>query len=182
MKNQTNLLLFLFLSLVIAGCSSTRGLKPGQILYTGAKVKINPDTSSKIDDEKYVRTTLEGKTRPKPNKSILGFKYKLFFYNLAGEPKKPKGFKHWLRTKLGEPPVLLNDVKIQYNNDVLTSYLISQGYLQSVVTGDTIVKGKKGHAEYTALTGERYKINSISFPKDSGITWEYIDVSDGIGF
>jgi outer membrane protein assembly factor BamA len=156
------------LCLVVAGCSSTRGLKPGQILYTGASVKINPDTSSKIDDEKFVKTTLEGKTRPKPNSSILGFKYKLFFYNLAGEPKKPKGFKHWLRTKLGEPPVLLSEVKIKYNNDVLTSYLISQGYLQSVVTGDTIVKGKKGRAVYTALTGQRYKINSISFPKDSG--------------
>jgi outer membrane protein assembly factor BamA len=168
MKNLSRLLTFIFLCLVVAGCSSTRGLKPGQILYTGASVKINPDTSSKIDDEKFVKTTLEGKTRPKPNSSILGFKYKLFFYNLAGEPKKPKGFKHWLRTKLGEPPVLLSEVKIKYNNDVLTSYLISQGYLQSVVTGDTIVKGKKGRAVYTALTGQRYKINSISFPKDSG--------------
>lgn len=168
MKTQIRLLSFLFLCVIAAGCSSTRGLKPGQVLYTGADVKINPDTSAKIDDEKYVKNTLEGKTRPKPNKSFLGFKYKLFFYNLAGEPKKPKGFKHWLRTKLGEPPVLLQDVKIQYNNSVLTSYLISQGYLQSVVTGDTIVKGKKGRAAYTALTGQRYKINSISFPKDSG--------------
>lgn len=168
MKNQTRLLTFIFLCLVVAGCSSTRGLQPGQILYTGADVKINPDTSAKIDDEKFVRTTLEGKTRPKPNKALLGFKYKLFFYNLAGQPKKNKGFKHWLRTKLGEPPVLLSEVKIKYNNDVLTSYLISQGYLQSVVTGDTIVKGKKGKAVYTAMTGQRYKINSISFPKDTG--------------
>jgi outer membrane protein assembly factor BamA len=168
MKNQNNFLAFIFLCLVVAGCSSTRGLKPGQILYTGADVKINPDTSAKIDDEKFVKTTLEGKTRPKPNSSILGIKYKLFFYNLAGEPKKPKGFKHWLRTKLGEPPVLLSEVKVKYNNDVLTSYLISQGYLQSAVTGDTIVKGKKGRAVYTAMTGQRYKINSISFPKDTG--------------
>jgi outer membrane protein assembly factor BamA len=168
MKNQNKFLAFIFLCLVVAGCSSTRGLKPGQILYTGADVKINPDTSAKIDDEKFVKTTLEGKTRPKPNSSILGIKYKLFFYNLAGEPKKPKGFKHWLRTKLGEPPVLLSEVKVKYNNDVLTSYLISQGYLQSAVTGDTIVKGKKGRAVYTALTGQRYKINSISFPKDTG--------------
>ncbi len=69
------------------------------------------------------------KTRPRPNKSILGLKFKLWVYNMAGEPKKPKGLKHWLRTKVGEPPVLLSDVKLKYNNDVLTSYLISQGYL-----------------------------------------------------
>ncbi|RZK79523.1 MAG: hypothetical protein EOO92_09165, partial [Pedobacter sp.] len=168
MKNQNKLLSFLILCLIAAGCSSTRGLKPGQVLYTGAEVKINPDTSAKIDDEKYVKSTLEGKTRPKPNKSILGFKYKLFFYNLAGEPKKPKGFKHWLRTKLGEPPVLLQDVKLKYNNDVLTSYLISQGYLQSVVTGDTIIKGKKGHAEYTADAGAQYQISSVRFDSTHG--------------
>jgi len=154
--------------LFLAACSNTRYLKPGQILYTGAEVKINPDSSGKIDNEKTVKSTLEGKTRPRPNKSILGIKFKLFVYNLAGEPKKPKGFRNWLRTKVGEPPVLLSDVKLKYNNDVLTSYLISQGYLQSVVTGDTVVKGKKGHAVYTAQTGQRYKINSISFPKDSG--------------
>ncbi|TKC03643.1 translocation and assembly module lipoprotein TamL [Pedobacter frigoris] len=161
-------LLFFFSSLIFIGCSSTRGLKPGQILYTGADVKINPDSSGRIDDQKSVKSALEERTRPRPNKSILGFKYKLFFYNLAGEPKKNKGIKHWLRTKMGEPPVLLSEVKIKYNNDVLTSYLISQGYLQSVVTGDTLVKGKKGKAIYTAVTGQRYKINSISFPADSG--------------
>lgn len=168
MRNQTRLFVLISFCLIVAGCSSTKNLKPGQILYTGADVRINPDTSGKIDDEKYVKGTLEAKTRPKPNKSILGFKYKLFFYNLAGEPKKPKGFRHWLRTKFGEPPVLLSDVKLKYNNDVLTSYLISQGYLQSDVTGDTIVKGKKGSALYTAVTGKRYKISSITFPKDSG--------------
>ncbi len=168
MRIPTRLLLFIFFCMVLAGCSSTRGLKPGQILYTGADIKINPDTSSKIDDEKYVKSTLKSKTRPKPNASILGFKYKLFIYNLAGEPKKPKGFRHWLRTKFGQPPVLLSEVKLKYNNDVLTSYLISQGYLQAEVTGDTVVKGKKGKAIYTALTGQRYKINSVTFPKDSG--------------
>lgn len=160
--------LFIFICLVWAACSNTKYLKPGQNLYTGAEVKINPDSSGRIDNEKDVKTTLESKTRPRPNKSILGLKPKLYIYNLAGEPKKPKGIKHWLRTKVGEPPVLLEQVKIQYNNDVLTSFLISQGYLQSVVTGDTVVKNKKAKAIYTANTGDRYKINSITFPKDTG--------------
>jgi len=156
--------------MVWAACSTTKGLKPGQILYTGAEVKINPDSSGKITNQKDVTASLESRARPKPNKAILGVKYKLMVYNLAGEPKKPKGFKHWLRTKFGEPPVLLSEVKLQYNNDVMTSFLISQGYLQSVVTGDTVVNGKKGKAVYSTATGERYKINSISFPTDtSGI-------------
>lgn len=168
MKKLIKPSLLIFLCLVWAACSNTKYLKPGQKLYTGAEVKINPDSSGRIDDEKEVKATLEDKTRPKPNKSIFGLKPKLYIYNLAGEPKKPKGFKHWLRTKVGEPPVLLSEVKLQYNNDVLTSYLLSQGYLQSLVTGDTIVKDKTAKAVYTANTGDRYKINSITFPKDSG--------------
>ncbi|MBT2563674.1 BamA/TamA family outer membrane protein [Pedobacter sp. ISL-68] len=176
MRKLTRPLLFLLACLVWAACSSTKSLKPGQILYTGAEVKINPDSSGKIDNEKQVKTDLEAKTRPRPNKSILGIKYKLGIYNLAGEPKKPKGFRNWLRRQ-GEAPVLLNDVKLKYNNDVLSSYLISEGYLQANVTGDTVVKGKKGKAIYTAVTGQRYKINKINFPPDTGVITKIINAN-----
>src|SRR5690606_7364370 len=131
-------------------------------------VKINPDSSSKIVNEKDVKKVLESKTRPRPNKSFLGIKFKLFFYNLAGEPKKPKGFRNWLKNKVGEPPVLMSELKLKYNNDVLKSFLISQGYLQAEVTGDTVIRRKKGKAIYTALTGPRYKINEVTFPADTG--------------
>ncbi|WP_406823889.1 BamA/TamA family outer membrane protein [Pedobacter sp. KACC 23697] len=166
--------LFILACLVWAACSSTKSLKPGQHLYTGAEVKINPDSSGKIDDEKQVKRDLESKTRPRPNSSILGIKFKLGIYNLAGEPKKPKGFRNWLRRQ-GEAPVLLNEVKLKYNNDVLTSYLISEGYLQASVIGDTVVKDKKGKAVYTAETGNRYKINKVTFPPDTGVLTKIIN-------
>jgi len=176
MRQLTRPFLFLLACLVYAGCSSTKSLKPGQILYTGAEVKINPDSSGRISDQKQVKADLESKTRPRPNKSFLGIKYKLAIYNLAGEPKKPKGFRNWLRRQ-GEPPVLLSEVKLKYNNDVLTSYLLSEGYLQAVVTGDTVVKGKKGKAIYTANTGIRYKINQVNFPPDSGALTKIINAN-----
>ncbi|WP_316818766.1 BamA/TamA family outer membrane protein [Pedobacter nyackensis] len=167
MKQLTRSGLFILACLTWAGCSTTKSLKPGQYLYTGADIKINPDSSTKIDNQKDVKEILESKTRPRPNKSLLGIKFKLGIYNLAGEPTKPKGgLRNWLR-KNGEPPVLLSEVKIPYNNAVLKSYLLSQGYLQSEVTGDTVINGKKGKAVYTAETGPRYKINSVTFPSDS---------------
>lgn len=167
MKQLTRSGLFILACLTCAGCSSTKSLKPGQYLYTGADIEINPDSSARIDNHKDVKEALEGKTRPRPNKSLLGIKFKLGLYNLAGQPKKAKGgLRNWLRRN-GEPPVLLSEVRIPYNNAVLNSYLISQGYLQSEVTGDTILKGKKGKAVYTARTGPRYKINSMAFAKDS---------------
>lgn len=174
MRQLIRPILFVLACLVWAACSSTKSLKPGQHLYTGAEVKINPDSSGKIDDEKQVKKDLESKTRPRPNSSILGIKFKLGIYNLAGEPKKPKGFRNWLR-KQGEAPVLLSEVKLKYNNDVLTSYLISEGYLQATVTGDTVVKDKKGKAVYTAETGNRYKINKVTFPPDTGALTKIIN-------
>lgn len=167
MKQPIKSSLFILVCLILGACSNTRYLKPGQTLYVGAAIKINTDSSVRIKDQKDVKNILKSKTRPKPNKKILGLRFKLSVYNLAGEPKKPKGIRHWLRTKIGEPPVLLSEVKLNYNNAVLKSYLISQGYLQSEVTGDTLVKDRKGTAIYTVNTGLRYKINSITFPKDS---------------
>ncbi|WP_316851032.1 translocation and assembly module lipoprotein TamL [Pedobacter agri] len=171
MRKLTRPILFVLACLVYAGCSSTKSLKPGQILYTGADIIINPDSSGKIDDEKQVKADLKSKTRPRPNNKI-----KLAIYNFAGEPKKPKGLRNWIRKK-GEPPVLLSEVKLKYNNDVLTSYLLSEGYLQAAVTGDTVVKDKKGKAIYTAVTGERYKINKVTFPPDSGVLTRIINAN-----
>ena len=168
MKKRIKISAFVLACSIIVSCSNTKYLKPGQILYKGAEVKINPDSAGKISDEKYVKKALEKKTRPRPNKSILGLKPKLLIYNLAGEPKKPKGIRNWLRNKVGEAPVLLSEVKLNYNNAVLKSYLISEGYLQADVTGDTVVKNKRGTALYTAVTGPRYKIDEITFPSDTG--------------
>ena len=168
MKKLIKPSLLVFVCLVWAACSNTKYLKPGQKLYTGAEVVINPDSSAKIDNQKDVKSDLESKARPRPNKSIFGLRPKLYIYNLAGEPKKPKGFKHWLRTKVGEPPVLLTEVKLKTNDAIMTSFLISQGYLQNVVTGDTVTKEKTGKAVYTVNTGIRYKIKSVTFPKDTG--------------
>lgn len=177
MKQPIKPIIFLFTCLVLASCSSTRRLKPGQNLYVGAEVKINPDSSVRINNQKDVKKTLESKTRPRPNKSILGFRYKLFLHNLAGDTVKPKGIGNWLKNKVGEAPVLLSEVKLRYNNDVLRSYLISQGYLQAQVSGDTTVKNKKGKAIYTANTGIRYKINSVTFPKDTGTLTRIINLN-----
>ena len=171
MRRYREIILIFICGGLLAACSTTKSLKPGQSLYMGASVKINPDSAGRIKDEREVRKTLESKTRPQPNKRFLGIPFKLLIYNLAGEPTKSKGIRYWLRNKVGEPPVLASEVKIKLNNDILSSYLLSQGYLQAIVTGDTVTKNRKTKAMYVANTGDRYIINRITFPSDSsGIT------------
>ncbi len=179
MKKLIKSLVLIGLCFVLGSCSNLKYLKPGESLYVGAEVNIKTDSAKRIDDQKAVKQSLEDKTRPKPNKTFLGLRPKLYIYNLAGEPTKPKGIRHWLRTKVGEPPVLLSQVNLKYNNSVLKSYLISQGYLQADVIGETVVKNKKGKAIYTASPGKRYKISQVTFPPDTGVLTKIINQYKG---
>lgn len=83
---------FVLLSLFFAlGCSNTKYLPEGELLYTGGSVTVK-DSVIKRKDRKALETEMEGLLRPKPNKQILGLRPKLWIYNIAGEPKKKKVF------------------------------------------------------------------------------------------
>lgn len=154
------------LLLIASGCSNTKYLPEGELLYTGGKVKVE-DTSITRKERKALQKEFKGLLRPKPNSKILGLRPKLFIYNLAGEPKREKGFRHWLRTKVGEPPVLFSQVDLQYNADVLQNYSENRGYFKTRTASDSTRRGKKASAEYTIKPGRQYKIREVIWPTDS---------------
>lgn len=126
----------------VVSCSNTRFLKEGQMLYTGAEVKIENDTISK-KEKKDLQSALEANLTPKPNSTFLGMRPKLYFYNIAKEPKKEKGFNYWLKYKVGEKPVLLGDVDREFNKDIIENYSENKGYFNARATYDTVSKIKK---------------------------------------
>jgi hypothetical protein len=77
--------------LFAAGCSNTKYLPEGDMLYVGGSVKVEDSLISK-KERKALESEMEDLLRPKPNRKILGMRVKLFFYNLAGEPKKRQRF------------------------------------------------------------------------------------------
>ncbi|MCW3109529.1 MAG: surface antigen, partial [Segetibacter sp.] len=118
---------------------------------------------------------LQGLLRPKPNSSILGIKFKLGLYNMAG---KSNNFINKFLRKNGQPPVLLSSLKLERNIEVLTNTLQNKGFFHASVTGDTVVKNKKARANYVANAGVQYKINEITFPQDSSAASQAIrDIS-----
>lgn len=158
---------FVFIcGLSLGACSNIKYLPKGEKLYIGAEVKIEGD-SIKRGEEKALRAELQGLLRPKPNTTFLGLRPKLFAYNIAGTPKKPKGLRNWLKNKIGEPPVLASAVDLQRNQEILQNRLENKGYFQTVVTGDTTSRNRKVKAEYVAVPGPQYRINAVNFPKDS---------------
>ena len=158
---------FIVLSLFFAfGCSNTKYLAEGELLYTGSSVKVK-DSVIKKKERKALEKELEVILRPKPNKKIFGFRPKLLIYNLAGKPKKAKGIRYWLRTKVGEAPILFSKVDLDYNASVLRNYTENRGYFKTRVSADSTAKNKRVSAEYTVWPKRQYKIKSVEFPADS---------------
>jgi outer membrane protein insertion porin family len=165
------LILVVALPLTLA-CNPTKLVPANDALYTGAKVKLtNSDAPAK--QNKVLETDLNALTRPKPNSKLLGIRFKLGLYNMAG--KGTNFFSKFLR-KSGEPPVLLSQLSLQRNIELLQNVLENKGFFHAKVSGDTIVDVKKrmARAEYVANAGIQYKINEVTFPADSSVMSESI--------
>ena len=156
-------LLFLFL---LNSCNTYKYVPEGDLLYTGGKVKVD-DTLVSKKKRKELRKEMNEMLRPLPNKTFLGLRPKLFFYNLVSEPKKDKGLKHWIKYKLGEAPVLFSAVDLDYNEDVLRNYTENNGYFKTKTESDSTRRGKKATVEYSVKPGKQYKIKTVTYPNDS---------------
>ncbi len=173
MNNRIAACWLLTLMLLLSGCSNTKYLPEGELLYTGGKVTVK-DSVMKRKARKNMENEFEGLLRPKPNSKILGLRVKLWVYNVVGKPKREKGLKHWLRTKVGEPPVLFSQVDLEYNTSILQNRAENIGYFKARSGSDSTRKGKRASAEYTVRPGKQYKIREVIFPVDSSALSEAI--------
>lgn len=157
----------LLISTLWLACSVQKKIPPGEIFYKGATIKINDDTI-KVEKKKDLAKELKGLLRPIPNKkNFLGQRQKVWFYYLAGDPKKEKGFGHWMKYKLGQPPVFMSDVNPEKNVDILTNYLENNGFYFANGKFDSTWGEKEGKVNYAVTPGYRYKIRNVYFPEDS---------------
>lgn len=161
MKTSLNYTLF-FTLLFLYGCSNLKYLEEGEALYVGGKVKVEDSLLSR-KERKKLEKELEPLLRPLPNKKFLGLRPKLYFYNIAGEPKREKGFRYWLRNKVGEPPVLFSQVDLEYNESILQNYTENKGYFKVRTESDSSATSRKRKvtAEYIVRPGKQYKIKSV---------------------
>jgi outer membrane protein assembly factor BamA len=162
------ILYLLILSIFVASCSNTKYLPKGELLYIGGKVSVKDSLISK-KQRKALQSNLGAIIRPKPNKKILGLRPKLLIYNLVGTVKKEKGFRHWLKYKVGEAPVLFSQVDLEYNKKLLQNYVENNGYFNARTQADSTRNGKKATATYIVNPKEQYKIKSVEFPTDSSV-------------
>ncbi len=158
---------------VVAGCSTTRRLPAGEVLYTGVKkVEISAPDGMEVPSD--VADELKGAVAVKPNNPLFGsvsyrtpFPIGLWVYNNWSNP--PKGLKHWLYEKLVAEPVLVSDVRPEVRVKMMDEILDNNGYFMGGASYE-LVKGKKKKKAkilYRVTTGPEYMLDSIILPTDS---------------
>jgi outer membrane protein assembly factor BamA len=156
----------LVLIYIFSSCSNTKYLPKGQTLYTGSSIKYISTDSSAMSQKAVLKEELEAIILPKPNSSILGLRFKLWFYNIAGKPTG-KGLRYIIKNKLGEPPVYARDVNFTKNRDIMINRLENRGYFKGRVSFDTTTKNKRTTAVFKVKPGVQYVLDTIRLPMDS---------------
>ncbi|UAY53338.1 translocation and assembly module lipoprotein TamL [Ferruginibacter albus] len=169
-----NKIILYSLLLALASCSVKKYLPAGEKLYKGATINIIKDkdvAASKGSLKRKLKTVI----KPNANAFILGQPYKVWWWYVIGEPKKPKGLKAWLRKKLGEPPIFMSRVNVKQTAENMQAYMENEGYFHTTAQGDTTNKGYFTTANYTADVHPQYKIDSITWVNDSSELLHLLD-------
>lgn len=152
--------------LAVSSCGVNRYLPVGERLYRGATIKVEREKGVKASSGS-LRKQIKLAAKPGANKFILGQPYKVWWWFVIGEPKREKGFRTFLRNKLGEPPILSSKVNAPVTAINMQAFLENLGYFHSKVKGDTTNKGYMTRAVYKAHVFPQYKIKNISWVSDS---------------
>jgi len=159
------LMYIVFVLLIFSGCNTVQYLKPGEQLYTGAKVTVH--SNDKVN-KKQIKKEMEKVFRPKANQTILGIRVKLWFYYVAGENPKKK-LKKWLKNKVGEPPVFYYPANPANVSEIMVNRLDNLGYFDASSRYKVNEGDKKVSLDYTVTVSKPYTINSAEFPKEEDL-------------
>ncbi len=157
------ILLLLLVICAMSSCSVTKYVPEGKGLYVGSSVKAVADSVSKPNIS-GLEVSLEEIIKPSPNKTILGFPWKVWWYYFIGEPKDEGGLRSWFRAKLGEPPIFVSQRITDINAGNMAIFLSNEGYYRSHASGKLVFSKKRtAKAEYSAYVMPRYQINEVKF-------------------
>lgn len=153
----------LALTLLLLSCSPTRRLGDGELLYRGAEVELPEQANEEVES---LENALNTHADPDPNSRVLGVPLGLLIYQTFDKDNDGKGIGHWIKTRLGEPPVLYDPKKERRSALRMEALLKDEGFLQGSVKSDTLLHGRKVRIVYQIQAGQRYRLRQYYPPAD----------------
>lgn len=144
---------------ITASCNPTKYVPSGDRLLSSNEIAVTspgvplPSTVSRSAMKPYIRQ--------QPNKKIFGVRFHLGLYNLSNLEKEkwPHG---WLR-RIGEEPVILDEVAAERSAGQIQSYLFSKGFFKARVTDTVRSAGAEAKVVYDVSPGKPYTIADIRY-------------------
>lgn len=153
------ILFLLAASWLLSACTGSHRLPKGQLLYTGAKLKIKK--GSKSWEDATLKTDLATViAEPAPNRKVLGTRRGVWVWTHTRE-------KSWFRKKYGTRPVLYSEAMVKKTEALLRNRAQNNGQFDVTITHRTKIKRWKKRAKviYTVqLTAPPYLLEEILFP------------------
>lgn len=148
--------------LCLSSCSLTKRVADKDLVYMGTELDVVDKENSKTVDQFDFSIN---KIPPTGTRTGLGNVY-TGLYNIY-ESTDDKGFKHWVKYKLGEEPVVFEKSMLKSTEAKLSYYLNGKGFFNHNVKCDSTRDDRKVNMLCSVMLNNRYTIDSIIFPVDS---------------
>ncbi|NLB02436.1 MAG: BamA/TamA family outer membrane protein [Bacteroidales bacterium] len=146
-------LFYVLISLLFVSCNTLKYVPEDKQLLTGTSIELKDGDLSKKELKNYLRQ--------QPNSRFWGlFRINLGLYNISGQDTS-KWINRSLR-KIGEAPVVYEDLLTQRSAMAMERYLFSKGYFDSEVETRAESKGRKVKTIYSISPNQAYRINSYT--------------------
>lgn len=146
----------------MTSCSLTKNLEDNDLVYMGTEIELLDKQQAKSIERFQYNIDL---IPPTPTRTGIGNVY-IGLYNIFNNAEK-KGFKNWVRNRLGEKPVIYKNEMIDKTEAKLGFYLNGKGFFSHNINCDTSTQDRKINITCDITLGERYKIDSLIFPIDT---------------
>ena len=146
----------------LLSCSTTKRLPEGEKLYTGGELQIKEAESWGY--KKELLNDLEEVNKPKPNEKIVGMRLGLWAHQKV-ENNEAGFYAKWLNKRIGEAPVLLEEVNTSDVALLMKNRMENLGYFNSEVTHKTKENKRTGFIKYEITPGDRLHIDSVYYQK-----------------
>lgn len=158
-RTKIHFVAILLLCIILSGCSIQQYIPEGELLYTGATIEIESDTT--INNVEGLKSVLEETFRPEPNSKFLGM-YPGLYYHYKNQREKPGFINRFLYKKFGEEPVYKSDVDPLEIQELIENRLENRGFFYSYANSEFIDddESKSSKVSYRAKVTEPYRIKS----------------------
>ena len=156
------LLIYAGVLIFFGSCTGLRKISDGEYLLTKNDLTILD--KSLVSNYKEVKESLGGEFDSKPNKRFLWMRPRLSIYNSVKEPENEKGFKHWLKYKVGKKPILLDEEICKNLSLTFENRLFHIGHFNARSKYEIKRKNKTAQVEYIIDAHKPYIIDTLILP------------------